>query len=127
MSHLPVSPGILYYHTCMFVNFLGGIIILAIRNAKKGVVAIDKIKTVAKKATVIIKLVDISEFGCIRNFVEDIKQEYKKIDVLINNAATISPKFQQTLDGNEVTFVTNYLGKLFYKMRLEKAKKLEFL
>lgn len=53
---------------------------------------------------------DVSEFSSIRNFVEEIKQEYNKIDVLINNAGVIGNKSANPVDENEAIFSTNYLG-----------------
>lgn len=91
--------------------FVGGNIILAVRNAEKGKRAIERIKTITPAANVVIKLLDVSEFSSIRNFTDQIKKEYGKIDVIINNAGIIFHPYKKTSDGNELTFVTNYLGK----------------
>lgn len=90
----------------------GGNIILAVRNAEKGKRAIEYIKTLTPAANVVIKLLDVSEFSSIRDFADQIKKEYNKIDVLINNAGIIFHPYKKTSDGNELTFVTNYLGKI---------------
>ncbi|CAH1163562.1 unnamed protein product [Phaedon cochleariae] len=88
----------------------GAHLILAVRNAEKGAKAIEEIKAINSKANVLVKLLDMSDFGNIRTFVDQIKDEYNKIDILINNAGTISDSHTITQDGNELTFVTNYLG-----------------
>ncbi|KAG5893123.1 hypothetical protein JTB14_034144 [Gonioctena quinquepunctata] len=88
----------------------GANLILAIRNAEKGAKALEKIKLLKNDANVIIKLLDVSDFSSIRNFVDQMRNEYEKIDILINNAGTISPLPKRTADGNELTYVTNYLG-----------------
>ncbi|KAJ8967909.1 hypothetical protein NQ317_018829 [Molorchus minor] len=88
----------------------GAHIILAIRNAEKGRKAAEQIKKQTPGARVVIKLLDLSDFSVIRDFVDQIKNEYDKIDILINNAGIISHPNRKTVDGNELTFLTNYLG-----------------
>lgn len=80
------------------------------RNAEKGKNALKEIKSVNPNANVVVKILDMAEFSNIRDFVKQIFEEYEKIDILINNAGTISQPYKKTADGNEVTFVTNYLG-----------------
>lgn len=46
----------------------------------------------------------------IRQFVEEISIQYDKIDVLVNNAATVFEPFKETPEGIETTLATNYLG-----------------
>ncbi|CAG9764488.1 unnamed protein product [Ceutorhynchus assimilis] len=91
----------------------GAHIIMAVRNAEKGKRALEKIKENYKKSQVTVKLLDISEMDSIRNFVDQIEVEYEKIDVLINNAAVIHQPYTKTIDGNELTIATNYLGPFF--------------
>lgn len=89
---------------------------MAIRNVKKGIKAIEQIKLIDPKANVIVKLLDLSLFESIRSFADDVKNDFEKIDILINNAATISKNFEMTSDGNELTMVTNYLGNVKYSL-----------
>ncbi|VEN57281.1 unnamed protein product [Callosobruchus maculatus] len=88
----------------------GANIILAIRNAEKGAKAIEEIKKFHQKAKVTMKILDMSEFSSIRCFAQQIIDEYEKIDILINNAGIIFHPYKKTSEGNELTFVTNYLG-----------------
>lgn len=89
---------------------LGAYIILAVRNAEKGKHALEEIRSIHKYAVVTVKLLDISDISSIRNFVDQIQTECDKIDVLINNAGVIYQPYVKTVDGNELTLVTNYLG-----------------
>ncbi|CAH1995552.1 unnamed protein product [Acanthoscelides obtectus] len=89
----------------------GANIILAIRNAEKGTKAVEEIKNFYQKAKVTVKILDMSEFSSIRAFAQQIIDEYEKIDILINNAGIIFHPYKRTSEGNELTFVTNYLGK----------------
>lgn len=59
-------------------------------------------------------MLDLSDFTNIRNFVEEIKKEYHKIDILINNAARIAHPLNKSLEGNDLIIVTNYLGNFIY-------------
>ncbi|CAH1995551.1 unnamed protein product [Acanthoscelides obtectus] len=88
----------------------GANIILAIRNAEKGTKAVEEIKNFYQKAKVTVKILDMSEFSSIRAFAQQIIDEYEKIDILINNAGIIFHPYKRTSEGNELTFVTNYLG-----------------
>ncbi|MCX6152823.1 MAG: SDR family oxidoreductase [Candidatus Kapabacteria bacterium] len=56
---------------------------------------------------------DFGTFEGIRNFADFIKQKFSKIDVLINNAGTVSPVFQLTEDGFERTFAVNHLSYFY--------------
>lgn len=71
----------------------------------------ELIKQKTKNAVVVLKLIDLSDFASIRNFVDDVKKDYEKIDILINNAATIVHPMNKSVEGSDLTFVTNYLGK----------------
>lgn len=53
---------------------------------------------------------DISEQEQVRELAARINAKYPQIDVLINNAGARFNTFQQTSDGTELTFATNYLG-----------------
>lgn len=69
------------------------------------------IKKKSKEAFVELKLMDLSDFASIRNFVQEIKKEYDRIDILINNAAIIAHPLNKKSENNDLTFVTNYLGR----------------
>ncbi|MCE7040351.1 SDR family oxidoreductase [Dyadobacter sp. CY312] len=53
---------------------------------------------------------DLSEIKSVRKAVEEIRQRYTKIDVLINNAGLILDEKQFSADGIELTFATNHIG-----------------
>uniref|UniRef100_A0A1I7WAP2 Short-chain dehydrogenase/reductase SDR n=1 Tax=Heterorhabditis bacteriophora TaxID=37862 RepID=A0A1I7WAP2_HETBA len=69
----------------------------------------------------IIQLCDMSSFESIRECAKAILKvltgyvivEEDHIDVLVNNAGVMFyPKYEKTVDGHEVTWQCNYLGKL---------------
>lgn len=90
--------------------FSGAKVILACRHAVKGKNALDKIKATIPNAKVEMKILDVSIMADIRDFVSQLETEYDHIDVLINNAGIIFHPFEKTIEGNEVTTATNYLG-----------------
>lgn len=57
-----------------------------------------------------IKHLDLSGFSSVRNFVENIKEEESKIDIMVNNAGIGFSLDILTEDGLDVVMQTNYLG-----------------
>lgn len=58
-------------------------------------------------------MLDVSLLSSISDFVKEIETEFDKIDILINNAGIMFHPFQRTIEGNELTAATNYLGNCF--------------
>jgi NAD(P)-dependent dehydrogenase (short-subunit alcohol dehydrogenase family) len=53
---------------------------------------------------------DVSSFKSIINFVNEVKQKYDKIDILMNNAGAMPIKFDWTEDNYDSYFISLYLG-----------------
>jgi len=53
---------------------------------------------------------DLSSQSDIHNLANDIKKNYDKIDVLVNNAGGTFSKRIESVDGNEMTFALNHLN-----------------
>jgi NAD(P)-dependent dehydrogenase (short-subunit alcohol dehydrogenase family) len=53
---------------------------------------------------------DFSRLNAVRKLVDELKTRTSKIDILINNAATVSASRQLTPDGYEMTFAVNHLS-----------------
>ncbi|KAI1715795.1 short chain dehydrogenase domain-containing protein [Ditylenchus destructor] len=68
---------------------------------------------------------DLTSFESIRKFVKEFEKEEEKLDILINNAGVMfHPKFEKTMDGNELTWQSNYLGHfLLTELLLPKLEK----
>lgn len=82
------------------------------KNFQNGQQALFKIKNGVKSPKVDLRIVDLCEMNNIREFVAVIERNYKKIDVLVNNAAVIHQPFKKSMDGFETTLAINYLGKV---------------
>jgi Short-chain dehydrogenases of various substrate specificities len=61
---------------------------------------------------------DLSELEKIDSFLERYRQITDRVDVLINNAGTISAKRQVTRDGFELTLASNYIGPFYLTNQL---------
>lgn len=91
---------------------LGAELILACRDIKKGNKTASEItKRTGSKKLVVMKI-DTSSQKSIREFAREFHRKYRRLDVLVNNAASnrgTLPKIN-SIDGIELTFATNVLG-----------------
>jgi NAD(P)-dependent dehydrogenase (short-subunit alcohol dehydrogenase family) len=55
-------------------------------------------------------LVDLASQRSIRDLAARFRDRYDRLDVLVNNAATVSEHRQTTVDGRELTFAVNHLA-----------------
>ncbi len=55
-------------------------------------------------------LADLSSQESIRQLAKDVTDRYRRLHVLINNAAVFLSKRRATVDGIETTFAVNYLA-----------------
>ena len=85
-------------------------IILACRNAEKADAACREIHKSAPNAEVLLRSLDLSSFGSIREFASTIANDISTLDVLINNAGVMPRDEQYTKEGFEMQFGVNYLG-----------------
>jgi NAD(P)-dependent dehydrogenase (short-subunit alcohol dehydrogenase family) len=54
--------------------------------------------------------VDLASLASVREAADEILATWPRLDLLINNAGVMTPPYQQTPDGFELTFATNHLG-----------------
>lgn len=103
--------GGLGFQTALALARAGANVIIAGRNPSKGNVAVDRIRQDVAGARVEFGLVDLANLTSIRSFAEGLRSSRNSLDLLINNAAVMSPpQHQSTADGFELQFGTNYLG-----------------
>ena len=87
----------------------GAKVIFACRNETKTIKIFDEIAE-ENKHLAIFEQVDLSSFQSVINFTERIKNNYEKIDILINNAGNAPDDFRITEDGFESCIEGNFLG-----------------
>jgi NAD(P)-dependent dehydrogenase (short-subunit alcohol dehydrogenase family) len=68
-------------------------------------------------------LADFSRLGEIRRLAEQLLSAHDRIDVLVNNAGSLSPKYRLSADGFELTFAVNHLAPfLLTNLLLERLR-----
>ena len=105
----------------------GAEIILAARSEEKLKQAAQLIesKTVNKKIRYYVA--DFSYQKSIRSLAQNVKKDYQKIDVLINNAGGVFPAFKLNDDGLEMTIATNHFAYfLLTNLLLDLIKKSDY-
>ena len=91
---------------------LGAEIILACRNTEKGNKTAAEITQRTGSTKLVVMKMDASSQKSIREFASEFRKKYRRLDVLINNAAGnrgTLPKIN-SVDGIELTFATNVVG-----------------
>ena len=87
----------------------GAKVIMLCRSEKRGLEAFQKLME-KKERQIELMLCDLGDYSSIRSFVSQIREKYKRIDILINNAGFISLDRQETKEGLERQFGINHVG-----------------
>ncbi|MEH1940881.1 MAG: SDR family NAD(P)-dependent oxidoreductase [Nostoc sp.] len=103
------SSGIGYETARVLANKQASVII-AVRNLDKGNKALTKILQQNQDADVKVMELDLANLASVKNFAENFKKNYLRLDLLINNAGVMIPPYSKTMDGFELQFGTNHLG-----------------
>ncbi len=69
-----------------------------------------KIRATAPQARVDLVRLDLASLASVREAADQLRASYPAIDLLINNAGGVNPRYQRTEDGFERTLATNHLG-----------------
>ncbi len=84
-------------------------IIMLVRDSEKSRIAFEEIKRVSG-GKIVLKYVDLASLGSIRKISEEIKTQYDRIDILINNAGLFKRRFEESADSFEMTLAVNYFA-----------------
>lgn len=84
--------------------------ILACRNKEKAAKAIERIKEEIPEGIVKFMQLDLGSLKSIHQFTESFKQQYSRLDVLLNNAGIMMDPYRTTEDGFESQVGINHLG-----------------
>jgi NAD(P)-dependent dehydrogenase (short-subunit alcohol dehydrogenase family) len=97
--------------TALQLAELGAEVILACRDLQKGGQLSGEIESRTGQKAVVM-MIDTSSQESIREFAQEFREQYDRLDVLINNAAVSRGKLPKirSVDGIELTFATNVLG-----------------
>ena len=88
----------------------GAHVVLAVRNLDKGKDAAARIAAKSPNADVTLQELDLTSLDSIRKASDDLRANYPRIDLLINNAGVMYTPKETTKDGFELQFGTNHLG-----------------
>jgi NAD(P)-dependent dehydrogenase (short-subunit alcohol dehydrogenase family) len=89
---------------------LGAIVIFTARDIEKGIVIQENIRSITSNQRIYCKFVDFVDLGTVHKFVTEVKQICPNIYLLVNNIGVFFHPPQETVDGFDVTFQSNYLS-----------------
>lgn len=99
------------YEDALALSRAGAEVIIAARNPERGAEAVARIQASVPNAKVRFEAVDLADLSSVRALADRLNQKLPRLDVLINNAAIMSPPERGTSEeGLELQFATNYLG-----------------
>lgn len=98
------------YETTRAMAAKGAEVIMACRNLEKGKAALETIQAENLNAKLVLMQLDLGSLASVRSFADEVRDKYKRIDLLINNAGIMVPPYGKTSDGFETQFGVNHLG-----------------
>ncbi len=98
------------YETARVLASKNAEVIVAVRNQTKGDKAVQQIKAQHQDVHVKVMLLDLASLKSIKNFADEFKQNFDRLDLLINNAGVMIPPYSKTEDGFELQIGTNHFG-----------------
>lgn len=98
------------FETALALSRAGARVIIAGRDDIKVNQAVDRINAQGTKGIAEAGILDLSSLVAVKQFARVIKEKYKGIDILINNAGVMTPPAGKTSDGYELQFGVNFLG-----------------
>ncbi|TFE02208.1 SDR family oxidoreductase [Jeotgalibacillus salarius] len=101
-------------------------VVMVCRNTRRGKVAWISAKEQTRSEELTLMQCDLGSIESIRNFAEEFKKKFSKLDVLINNAGVVSLKRRLTDDRFESHLGVNHLGHfLLTNLLLDELKAAE--
>lgn len=88
----------------------GATVIMLCRDADRGAQALRQARQQAGHDHIFLTLADLADMATISQFSEKFHMQYKRLDVLVNNAGVIVPDRRETAQGLEMQFGVNHMG-----------------
>jgi NAD(P)-dependent dehydrogenase (short-subunit alcohol dehydrogenase family) len=105
------ASGGLGFDTAAALAAAGAEVVLAVRNAGKGELALRRLQALQPAAKVSVALVDLARLASVKAFTRRLLDHGQPLDLLINNAGVMAlPQRQLSADGFELQLATNHLG-----------------
>ncbi|MCB8925322.1 MAG: SDR family oxidoreductase [Ardenticatenaceae bacterium] len=89
---------------------LGATVVMVCRSQARGEAALQEVQERTGNDAVHLLLADLASLAEVRQVAATFKQQFDRLDVLINNAAVITLKREETVDGLERQFAVNHLA-----------------
>jgi NAD(P)-dependent dehydrogenase (short-subunit alcohol dehydrogenase family) len=96
--------------TAIGIAKTGATVVIGCRDKQRGNAAVDEIKKASGNNNIEMLMIDLTSLQSVREAAAEFKSRFKQLHVLINNAAVFVGKREETKDGFEKTFQTNYLS-----------------
>ncbi len=96
----------------------GATVVMACRNADKGKAALEMLQTAVPGPAAEVRRLDLASLAQIEEFAAGVREEYGRLDILINNAGLMAIPRWETEDGFEMQFGVNHLGHFALTGRL---------
>ncbi|MCL2771416.1 MAG: SDR family NAD(P)-dependent oxidoreductase, partial [Firmicutes bacterium] len=97
------------FETALALASKGATVIMAVRSVERGEKAKERILAKVPQAKLFVQECDLASFKSTHAAANEIKDNFSRIDILINNAGVLT-KRGLTEDGYELRFGTNHLG-----------------
>ncbi|KAJ7708868.1 hypothetical protein B0H17DRAFT_1031140 [Mycena rosella] len=107
---LGANTGLGFEATRHFATMNPGRLILACRSRSKGEAAVEKLKTATGYNKSELWLIDLADFESVKQFADKFEKDGGRLDILVENAATIPKKYEATKDGWETALQVNCLS-----------------
>jgi retinol dehydrogenase 12 len=88
----------------------GGEIVMIVRDQADGEHARSQVAEVATGKSPALLMADLSVQADIRRVAQEVRDRYDHVDILVNNAGAAFSRREQSADGLELTWATNYLA-----------------
>jgi NAD(P)-dependent dehydrogenase (short-subunit alcohol dehydrogenase family) len=89
---------------------MGATVVITSRDRRRGEAAVAEIQSVAGAEGVDVLPVDLSSMDAVRRSVAEFRRRHDRLDVLINNAGTIQPRYRLNAEGLEIAHAVNYFA-----------------
>lgn len=89
---------------------MGAEVVLVAREGPKSARALADIRSRSKSSAVSLLTCDLASLRAVRALAGEVRARHRRLNVLVNNAGTVSPDRRLTPDGLEQTFAVNHLA-----------------
>jgi NAD(P)-dependent dehydrogenase (short-subunit alcohol dehydrogenase family) len=85
-------------------------VIMAARNPEKSNAALEAVRRLVDDPLLDLRRLDLASLDSVEELATGVKTDYRRLDILINNAGVMAIPEQRTADGFEMQFGVNHLG-----------------